>query len=217
VELHPNVNDPVLLRDHADREYQSQVEDLGVGLLVVAQPPGLPDDEEFSAGTVLSVAWTDDDGDVQVLPTRIMAAHLRGSLPVWSLVATGPAIAEQRRRVERFPASGSVALRSAAGNDTDVVNGNLVDVSEAAIRCTVEAGTADGFLGSVTEVTAEFRIGTVDFLIAGRAEFLRATKHPADLEELVVLFDEPVAEAEALRDQIAVLQAQPPAPPEDDQ
>jgi hypothetical protein len=217
VELHPNVNDPVLLRDHADREYESQVEDLGVGLLVVAQPSGLPDHEVFSTGTELNVAWTDADGDVQVLPTRIMAAHLRGTLPVWSLVATGPALAEQRRRLERFPASGPVTLRSAAGNDTHVVTGSLVDISEAAIRCAVEAGTADGFLGSVTEVTAEFRVGTVDFLIAGRAEFLRATKHPADLEELVVLFDEPVAEAEALREQIAILQAQPPAPAEDDQ
>lgn len=199
MELHPNVNDPVVLRDHADREYPSRVEDLGEGLLVVARPLDLPADEAFGRGTPMSVVWADDDGLVTLLPTRIMATHAEGTLPLWSLAVTGPAVREQRRRFVRVAASGPVTFRS-ADDETKVVTGSLVDVSEGAVRCTVGAGAADGFLAGSNEVIAEFRFGKVDFAAPGRVEFLRPTKHPAEFEELVVLFDEQVADA--LRKQV---------------
>lgn len=199
MELHPNVNDPVVLRDHADREYPSRVEDLGEGLLVVARPHDLPADETFGRGTQLNVVWADADGVVTLLPTRIMAAHVEGSLQLWSLAVTGPAVREQRRRFVRVAATGPVTFRSAA-DETEVVTGSLVDVSEGAVRCTVRAGAADGFMGDRNQVIAEFRFGTVDFAAPGRVEFLRPTTHPAELEELVVVFDEQVADA--LRKQV---------------
>jgi hypothetical protein len=202
VELHPNVNDPVVLRDHADREYRSRVEDLGDGLLVVAQPYDLPADEAFDTGTELSVTWADSGGGLTVLPTRLLAAHAEGTLRLWSLVVTGPAFTEQRRRFVRAAAAGHVALRSAGSNETDAVTGSLIDVSEGAVRCAVGAGAADGFLAGRNEVIAEFRFGTVDFAVPGRVDFLRPTAHPAEFEELVVVFDEPVADADALRKQI---------------
>jgi c-di-GMP-binding flagellar brake protein YcgR len=202
VELHPNVNDPVVLRDHADREYRSRVEDLGDGLLVVAQPYDLPADEAFDTGTELSVTWADSGGGIMVLPTRIQAAHAEGTLRLLSLVVTGPASTDQRRRFVRAAAAGHVALRSAGSNETDAVTGSLIDVSEGAVRCAVGAGAADGFLAGRNEVIAEFRFGTVDFAVPGRVDFLRPTAHPAEFEELVVVFDEPVADADALRKQI---------------
>lgn len=202
MEPYPNVNDPVVLRDHADREYRSRVEDLGDGLLVVARPHNLPADEAFDAGTEVSVTWADSGGGLTVLPTRLLAAHAEGTLRLWSLVVTGPAYTEQRRRFVRAAAAGPVALRPAGSNEADAVTGTLVDVSEGAIRCTVGAGAADGFLTGRSEVIAEFRFGTVDFAVPGRVEFLRPTAHPAQFEELVVVFDEPVADADALRKQI---------------
>jgi c-di-GMP-binding flagellar brake protein YcgR len=201
VEQHPNINDPVVLRDHADREYRSRVEDLGVDLLVVARPHDLPGNEAFDPGTELSVAWADSDGAIKVLPTRILAAHAEGALRLWSLVVTGPASTQQRRRFVRVPASGPVALRR-ADEETDVVKGNLVDVSEGAVRCTVGVGAADAFLTGSSQVIAEFRFGASDFAVPGRVEFLRPTAHPAEFEDLVVVFDEPVAEADALRKQV---------------
>jgi len=202
VELHPNLNDPVVLRDHADREYRSRVEDLGDDLLVVARPHDLPADEPFDSGTELSVAWADADGGVKVLPTRILSAHTEGTLRLWSLVVTGPASAQQRRRFVRVPATGLVALRPADDEKADLVKGNLIDVSEGAVRCTVGAGAADRFLTGDNQVVAEFRFGASDFAIPGRVEFLRPTAHPAQFEELVVVFDEPVADADALRKQV---------------
>jgi c-di-GMP-binding flagellar brake protein YcgR len=202
VEAHPNINDPVVLRDQANREYLSRVEDLGVDLLVVARPHDVPVDEEFGSGTELSVAWSDSEGGVMVLPTRILTGYAEGTLRLWSLVVTGPATTQQRRQFVRVPASGPVTLRPTEGNASEPVKGTLLDVSEAAVRCTVGAGSADGFLTGQSAVVVEFRFGAAEFAIPGHVDFLRPTKHPAQYEELVVLFDEPVADADALRKQV---------------
>ena len=206
MELHPSVNDPVVLRDRAGREYRSRVEELGEGLLVVVRPDDLPADEEFAAGTALDVAWTGSGGGITVLPTRILAMHAEGRLRLWSLVVTGPVSTEQRRRYVRTPADGPVELRSATGSQADPVTGTLLEVSEGSVRCTVASGAADGFLAGSNEVVVWFRLGSIEFTVPGRVEFVRATKHPVELEALVVVFEEPVAEADALRKQIFALE-----------
>lgn len=147
----------------------------------------------------MSVAWADSSDDaVMVLPTRILAVH-GDERELWSLVVTGPATIGQRRRFERVDATGPVELRPAAGNDAAAVTGALIDISEAALHCSVETGSADAFLTDRNQVVAAFRLGTSDFAIPGRVEFARGTKRPMETEELVVVFDEPVADAEALR------------------
>jgi hypothetical protein len=191
-----------VLRDGDDREFRSRVEDLGDNLLVVARPHDLPWDESFDTGTELTVAWADDRGGVTVLPTRILSGHTEGTLRLWSLVVTGPATAQQRRRFVRVHAAGPVVIRPAGDSGADAVTANLVDVSEGAIRCTVRAGAADGFLTGHNDVVAEFRFGASDFAVPGKVEFLRPTARPAEVEELVVVFDEPVSEADALRKQV---------------
>jgi c-di-GMP-binding flagellar brake protein YcgR len=207
VERHPETGDPITLRDPAGREYVSRVQDLGNGLVVVARPRDLPPDDVLAAGTDVDVAWADADGVVTVLPTRILAAHAAGDLPVWSLAVTGPAFNEQRRRSDRVAAAGPVVVRAAAAKRGGV-NGALVDLSEGGVRCAVAAGTADQFLAGRADVVAEFRLGSVDFAIPGRVEFLRPTRHPAQLEEMVVVFDDPVPDAEELRAQVAALGAE---------
>jgi hypothetical protein len=87
------------------------------------------------------------------------------------------------------------------------VTGSLIDVSEGGVRCAVEAGAADVFLTGSDQVIAEFRFGSAVYTIPGRAEFLRASARPAEFEELVVVFDEPVAAAEALRNEVFAQQA----------
>jgi c-di-GMP-binding flagellar brake protein YcgR len=215
VEERPNVFDPVVLRDQSGRQYASRVENLGEGLVVVAQPPGLTDEEAFPHGTDLGVAWAEADDSVTVLPTRVLATHAQGPLQLWSLVVTGPAVREQRRRVERVGATGPVTLRPPGARKTAAVPGSLIDISEQAVRCSVGTGSADRFLSDRNEVVAEFSVGTADFAIPGRVEFVRATKQPTRFEELVVLFDEPVAEVDALRKQIFAQEARTPTAPDD--
>jgi len=188
-----------VLRDQAGRQLASRVENLGAGMVVVAQPAALPDGEAFGNGTELSVVWAEADDQVAVLPTRILSAHAQGPLQLWSLVVTGPVTVEQRRRVERVQASGPVRLRAPGAPQGAAVNGRLIDLSEKALRCAVVTGSADRFLGGRSEVLAEFGVGGADFAVPGRVEFVRATKHPTEVEELVVLFDEPVVDGDVLR------------------
>ena len=213
MEQRPKIDDPVVLRDQAGRQYASRVENLGEGLVVVAQPPALPNEEAFLNGTELGVAWAESDAVVTVLPTQILATHAEGASQLWSLVVTGPALMEQRRRVERVDATGPVVLRSPGGNETAAVTGSLIDISEKAVRCTVETGSADGFLSDRNEVITEFSIGTANFALPGRVEFVRATKQPTQFEELVVLFDEPVADVDALRKHIFAQEVRTPLAP----
>lgn len=200
---HPSLNDQVLLRDSAEREYQSRVEDIGDGLLVVARPRNLPADESFGAGTAISVVWADTAGDVTALPTQILSAYDDGTLPVWSLVVTGPAVQGQRRRYPRALADGEVVIRSAADETAATVTGDLIDFSEAAVHCVVEVGAADQFVIDRAGVIAEFHLDSADFAIPGHVELLRATKQPTEFEELVVIFDQPVADVDALREQVS--------------
>lgn len=211
MEERPNVYDPVVLRDQAGRQYPSRIENLGEGLVVVSRPPGLPDDGAFVNGTELDVAWAEADDVLSVLPTRILATHAQGGVQLWSLIVTGPVMTEQRRRVERVGVTGPVVLRPPAGVEAAPVKGNLVDISEKAVRCSVKTGSADGFLSGPSEVIAEFTIGSASFVVPGRVEFVRATKHPTLLEELVVLFDAPAADVDALRKHLFAqeVQAQP--------
>jgi c-di-GMP-binding flagellar brake protein YcgR len=201
VEEHPEINDPVVLRDQAGDEHHSRVVDLSTGLVVVARPHDVPGDAAPGAGTDLSVAWADPDGAVMVLPTRILAAH-GDEKQLWSLVVSGPATIGQRRRFERVDVTGPVDLRPADGDETAAVTGTLIDISEAALHCSVATGSADGFFTDRNQVVAIFRLGTADFAIPGRVEFARGTKRPMEIEELVVVFDEPVADAEGLREQV---------------
>ncbi|MFL6024070.1 MAG: hypothetical protein ACJ72O_12090 [Marmoricola sp.] len=201
MELYPNVNDPIVLRDQTDREYRSRVEDVSVGLLVVARPLDLRADEPLGPGHEVNVVWADAAGVSTLLPTRILSAHAEGALDLWSVAVTGPAVRDQRRRFVRSPAVGSVVVRSAT-EESESISGTLIDLSEAALRCTIEAGAADGFLGSGDQVVAEFRFGSADFTVKGRLDFLRSTAHPAAFEEVVVLFDEPVGAGDALRKEI---------------
>lgn len=207
MELYPNLKDPVLLRDSAERDYHSRVEKLSDGLLVVARPRDLADDETITTGADISVAWSDRAGDVTVLPTRILAAHVEGALPVWSLVVTGPAVKGQRRRFPRAAAIGAVTIRSAAGKKL-TVTGRLIDISEAAVHGVIGTGEADAFLIGANEVVAEFRLGETDFAVPGHVELLRATRQPTEFEEVVVVFDQPVADADALREHVLAHQAQ---------
>jgi hypothetical protein len=205
MDVWPAINDPVILRDAAGREYRSRVEDLGPDRLVVARPHDLPADEVFGPDTGVEVTWPTGRG-IGVLPTRIVEAHSEGSLRLWSLAVTGEARVEQRRRFVRVPARGPVTLRLEGAEDqadgeegAATVIADLLEVSEAALRCAVDAAVAERIGAGGVAVTASFRFGDGHFAIPGHVDARRPSARPTEVVELVVRFDEPVADADALR------------------
>jgi c-di-GMP-binding flagellar brake protein YcgR len=198
----PSINDPVVLRDEAGREYRSRVEDLEPGVLTVAQPLDLPAEHAFRPGTGMLVTWTCARGTA-VLPTRLLGVHAEGRLRLWTMAITGDGWVEQRRRFVRVPASGPLTLRLRGDQPAlEAVSGHLLDMSEAALRCAVDATTAERLLANDVEVTAIFRFGDAEFAIPARTGFRRPSERPSEQAELVVIFDEPVECADALRKQI---------------
>lgn len=195
VDSHPAVNVPVMLRPPEGREYRSRVEGSSAGVLTVSAPLDLPAEGGPGPGSELLVTWRAGRG-IAVLPATVLEAFREGELALWSMAPTGPAWLEQRRDFVRVPVTGEMVLQVGDEEPTDV-DARLVDVSEAALRCSV-VGTGADLVAPEVAVTARFRVGDRDFGIPGRVAFERAGGHP----EVVVVFDEPVRESDALRKQI---------------
>lgn len=198
----PVVNELVMLRDRDDREYQSRVEDLRPGLMIVAQPLDLAVDHTLDAGSDLLVMWHCPRG-IAVLPVRITATYAEGALRLWSTTITGPGWVEQRRRFVRIPASGPVQLVPHGGEHgleavPDPVPAKLIEISEGALRCTVTDAAFES-LAEAGPVQAGFCFGDVDFSIPGHINIRRPGPHDDDPMQVVVEFDEPVKDADTLR------------------
>jgi len=197
VDPQPRVNDLVTLLDQDDREYRSRVEDVEGEVLTVARPLDLVVDHRLDLGAELLVSWAATNG-IAVLPVRLIAAHTDTAVATWSLSATRDGWIEQRRRYVRVPASGPLELRLLGdGQTVEALSGTLVDMSEGALRCMVSDVQADTLETDLVRVG--FRFGDQAFDIPGRIVFRRSGTQPT---QLVVLFDEPVREADQLRRQI---------------
>jgi c-di-GMP-binding flagellar brake protein YcgR len=200
VDPQPRVNDLVTLFDQDDREYRSRVEGIDGEVLTVARPLDLSADHRFDAGVELLVSWAATNG-VAVLPVRQIAADTDGLVATWSLSPTRAGWIEQRRRYVRVPAGGPLALRlRGEGQAVEALSGTMVDLSEGALRCAVNAALADALETDL--VQASFRFGDQQFDIPGRIVFRRPGSRSTQVVQLVVLFDEPVREADLLRRQI---------------
>ena len=196
----PRVNDLVTLWDQDDREYRSRVEDVGDEVLTVARPLDLLADHRFDPGAELLVSWAASNG-VAVLPVELVAEHTEGPVATWTLRPTRNGWIEQRRRYVRVPASGTLSLRLRGdGQTVEALTGTLVDLSEGGLRCAVDVALADALETDL--VQASFRFGDQDFDIPGRIVFRRSGTQPSQVIQLVVLFDEPVRDADRLRRQI---------------
>ena len=196
----------MVLRDQNDRQYRSRVEGADASTLTLARPLDLPADQDLDPGAEWLVTWS-LTGGIGVLPAHLVDTRTEGNLRLWSMVVAGAGWVEQRRRFVRVPAHGLVMLHpqgSAVGEDEDepeVVPGTLVDISEGALRCAVHDAHLDA-LGYDDKVTAWFKFGDVDFTIPARIGSRRTGVRHAEVTHLVVLFEEPVREADALRRQI---------------
>lgn len=205
MEVRPSINDTVLLHDAAGREYRSRVEALEGAVLTVARPLDLPAETDSEPRAEWFVTWG-VAGGIAVLPTTHVATYVENHLGLWSLAVSGAGWIEQRREFVRVPAFGRVVLRPAdEASEHGEVPGTLIDLSEGALRCSVDDTHAEDPTFDET-VQACFRFGDGEFAVPGRVISRRAGEHRTGSLHLVVLFDEPNRDADALRKQIFALQ-----------
>jgi hypothetical protein len=210
----PAVNALVSVRDE-DRDYRSRVEDVYGDTVELARPLDLPLGHRFSVGSQLLVSWTGERG-LFVLPTTLTQQKREGVVNLWVVQASGQGWVEQRRAYVRAEVSGPVMLRvlvleAEAGEPADAaadvlpeappieVRGQLVDLSEAALRCVVpqESPLGDSDVG--TPLHARFGVDGTEFALPGLLQRAAPNALRPELREVVVLFDQPVPQATELR------------------
>jgi c-di-GMP-binding flagellar brake protein YcgR len=197
----PNINQPVTVTDVHDHVYPSRVEDAAPGVLVVARPFDLPAEHAPAIGTEILIAWTTSRG-VAVLPGRLAGARQERTVRLWVVEITGEAWFEQRRQYVRVPALGHVTLLiSNAELGTDSALGDIVDVSEAALCCSIEPGPTEVLLTEGIEITARFRLGH-QFELPGHIAKRRPGRRSPGRAELVVRFDTIDTQADRLRREV---------------
>lgn len=197
--LHPKINDPVILRSVDGRTYRSRVEGTEPNRLTVARPVDLPAEDEFGPGSDVEVSWTEERG-IAVLPTRLVRTLTERSLRLWEVAINGRGWIEQRRKYVRAQVSGSVVLRAYDGEQvTATVQGHLVDLSEAALQCSVDVMSANPLTSQDVELSVQFRLGEAELEIPGHLLACRPDPQSDKRLAMVVLFDQPVSRADTLR------------------
>ncbi|MCW2522960.1 MAG: type pilus assembly PilZ [Frankiales bacterium] len=215
----PALNALVAVRDE-ERDYRSRVEDVYDDVVVLARPMDLPLGHRFSVGASLMITWTGERG-VFVLPATLTHQQTEGVVNLWVVQARGQGWVEQRRAYVRAEVAGPVDLTvgpetpseiltetpSEAPTETlDVVRGQLVDLSEAALRCVVPLDSSVGTTELDAKLSAHFTLDGSDFTLPGRLQRAEPNALRPELREVVVLFDQPVRQADELRRLVYALQ-----------
>jgi hypothetical protein len=178
----PEVHRLVTIADEDGHEFCSRVEDVAERLLVVARPLTLPLEHQFDIGRPLLVSWPDPEG-LTVAIGKLIGTRARGPVGLW-VTEVEELYRQQRRQFVRIPALGPIELVAAGGEPGAPfphVAGHLVDLSEAALRCVLQATDAAAVAGAAN-LQASFTLDGNRFTLP--ATMLRA--EPSRRDEQVM-------------------------------
>lgn len=210
----PRVGTGIVLRDMTEAVYQSRIESWDREIITVVKPMGVPAAYPYPPATPFDVLWTDADGQ-HILPVELTATHSEGPVLLWGLTPVAEPWVEQRREFVRVSAFGRVTLQAdpeAEPEDFDSDaplkpqhRGHLIDVSEAAMQCSIRAQPDDPLLVPGMRVVVEFTAHGTPFSRIGVVHGAR----PGALDDeltVIVQFDQTVSEAKALRREVFAAQ-----------
>jgi hypothetical protein len=153
-------------------------------------------DRTFMIDERVLVTWPDPAG-VTCLPSVIVDTPLYDDR-AWLAQAVGEPWNEQRRAYIRASLRGTVALRRVGSDGLDIAVGDLIDLSEAGLRCSI--GERHGALAEPgTEITLTLELGEEEFELPGKVLYGRHAARTDGRLEFVVIFDRPVVQVERLR------------------
>ncbi len=193
----PAEGTPVVLRTQRGGAYRSEVAHTQPGILYLQSPPDLPATTALPVGTRLLVAWPHRN-TLWVLPVVVLSV-LESDGGLLSVQIEGTAWREERRRYPRANLDATLVVGYDRTDGQPVeVSGELIDLSEAAMRCLVPQ-EHQALRQPRTPVRARIGLAEDSFDLEGYVLQGKATAR-ADLGlEVVVLFHRPVARVEDLR------------------
>src|SRR6185312_656885 len=189
----PPVHRLVTITDSDGREYCSRVEDVDDGLLVFARPLTLPVEHEFAVGQPLLASWPDPDG-LTLATVTLIETRAREHLGLW-VTEVEDLRRQQRRQFVRVPAAGPLELTWTEGGS---VAGQLLDVSEAALRCALRIADAEAAT-NVAGLLAGFTLAETRFSVPATLLRTEPSRKDDQLAECVLTFDIDEREAAELR------------------
>ena len=195
----PGVHRLVTITDLDGREFCSRVEDVGDGTLLLARPLTLPLEHQFEIGQPLLVSWPDPEG-LTLATVTLLETQAREHLGLW-LTAVTDLRRQQRRQFVRVRALGPIELVAPAGNPGEPfphVAGHLLDVSEAALRCTLRTTDAEALL-SRPGLVASFELAEVRFTVPVTMLRTEPSRKDDQSTDCVLTFDIDDRDASELR------------------
>ncbi|MCW2521907.1 MAG: PilZ protein [Frankiales bacterium] len=195
----PEAGTAVVLRDQAGGAHQARLVNVMEGHLglLLDDPRG----QVFDVSSRLLVTWPDKFGLVCLPCASVrLPDHSDTRLIVQ---VTGDSWREQRRQFQRASVTGVVGLRSPEQPSVGLVNGMLIDLSEAGLRCAIdERHTA--LREPKTLVTVVLDLDENELELPGKVLYGRLVAREDQKLEVVILFDRPVVKVELLRRHIEV-------------
>ncbi len=195
----PEVHRLVTIADSEGREYCSRIEDVGEALLVLARPLTLPVGHEFEIGRQLFVSWPDPDG-LTLATVTLVHTRIREHLGLW-VTRVEDLHRQQRRQFVRAPALGPIELAATGGEPGAPfahVAGQLLDLSEAALRCALADADAEA-VADAPALLASFTLAGNRFTIPATVLRVEATRRDDTVRQCVLTFDIDEREAAELR------------------
>lgn len=208
----PQPGDAVVLQDEDGGEHRSAVH-AAAELLTVRRPAALAPGTPLLIGAEVLVSWSSGENAVSKLRARIARIRYDGDLLLWDLAPLGEPWQEQRRRWARAELTGPVTVTEVVAEvralPPGVEHGELLDVSEVALRCVIPADATWAFrrnaevLLSFTMPDAPAPTEPGSFELAGRVLTSRIRNGSPSRREMVVQFEASPEQVESLRRYVA--------------
>jgi PilZ domain len=133
----PDVNTLVDIRFPDGLEYPSRVEGSTPGTIRLTAPFG-GSVEPPAEGDMFHLCWSVPGRGLYIAPIRLLDV-VTGAPTCWRVAMTGPTQLHQRRRFVR--GGGGESVRVSLNETGQELTGQVVDISEASMRCWVAADT----------------------------------------------------------------------------
>jgi hypothetical protein len=208
----PQPGDGVTLKDADSGEHSSSVYASAPELLTVLRPADLPIGAPLLIGAELVVSWSSGVETVSRVHARIAATRYQGELLLWDFALLGEPWSEQRRGWTRVQMSGPITVTQIVQEGLtlagEVEHGELLDLSEVALRCTIAAGAVWASRRSA-RVRLSFTLPEQQLELAARVLSSRIPAGTPGRREVVAQVEPEPWQAEVLRRYLAARQAQP--------
>jgi hypothetical protein len=205
-EVLPQSGDGVDLQDEDGGQHRTVVLAVADGLLTVRRPAALAPGVPLLIGAGLLVSWSSGENAVTKVRGRISAIRYDGDLLLWDLALLGEPWQEQRRRWARVALTGPITVTEvvdeARSLPAGVEQGELLDVSEVALRCVIPAGAIWASRRNA-RVRLRFALPDRALELVGRVLTSRIPAATPDRREVVAQFEPDPEQTEALRRYVA--------------